>query len=47
MLKMYHYARPENTILKNGLLGIKKSGRSCIFMHIEPELMTLIKFMNG
>ena len=34
MLKMYHYARPENTILKNGLLGIKKSGRSLhIYAH--------------
>lgn len=28
MLKMYHYARRENTILQDGLLGIKKSGRS-------------------
>lgn len=25
---MYHYARPGNTILKDGLLGIRKSGRS-------------------
>lgn len=28
MLKMYHYARQGNTILQDGLLGIKKSGRS-------------------
>lgn len=28
MLKMYHYAKRGNTILKDGLLGIKKSGRS-------------------
>ena len=28
MLKMYHYARLGNTILKDGLLGIKESGRS-------------------
>ena len=28
MLIMYHYARQGNTILKDGLLGIKKSGRS-------------------
>ena len=28
MLKMYHYAKKGNTILQDGLLGIKKSGRS-------------------
>lgn len=28
MLKMYHYARRGNTILQDGLLGIKKSGIS-------------------
>ncbi len=28
MLKMYHYAKAGNTILKDGLLGIRKSGRS-------------------
>lgn len=34
MLKMYHYARPGNTILKDGLLGIKKSGRNlCSYEH--------------
>lgn len=28
MLKMYHYSKCGNTILKDGLLGIRKSGRS-------------------
>lgn len=28
MLKMYHYAKQGNTILQDGLFGIKKSGRS-------------------
>ena len=28
MLKMYHYAKSENTILKEGLKGIKLSGKN-------------------
>lgn len=28
MLKMYHYSKRGNTILKDGLFGIRKSGRS-------------------
>lgn len=28
MLKMYHYSKHGNTVLKDGLFGIRKSGRS-------------------
>ena len=30
MLKMYHYSKHGNTVLKDGLFGIRKSGRSMI-----------------
>lgn len=47
MLKMYHYSKHGNTVLKDGLFGIRKSGRSlALYAHRaqteEPE-----KFMNG
>ncbi|HIU52570.1 MAG TPA: hypothetical protein IAD20_00645 [Candidatus Scatocola faecipullorum] len=42
MLKMYHYSKHGNTVLKDGLFGIRKSGRSlALYAHRaqteEPE----------
>lgn len=47
MLKMYHYAKQENTILKDGMLGIRKSGRSLAPYAHRAGTEIPEKFMNG
>ncbi len=48
MLKMYHYAKKGNTILQDGLLGIKKkAGEVCALIFTAPEAIIPKRFIVG